>query len=550
MDDKMGHEQCVAFGKSLKRLGEVLQTARSSSETAAIVSEVLKIMRGFKVMGRAYADQLVKKVQEVRTLQKEKQVLEHKLEQLGTMVSGEPTVLKDTSNVDLTNAIRTEEQAKVQGKFKDGNVQVSLHLKCEEDVYKREVELAKLREAYTARTFDLRECRKEVLKLGIRLKNAESQAATKEQESLDEILKLKIDIRNLKEETTEVRRGAGRLEEQLGKATVRNEQFVELLKKDSKHQDELRRQQKNLKGYLQLLASKYSSTCESENLQLELRSLECRGLDEDTTFYLKTILERGIKPAKCSVETQTSFIPVSQSSSSTQTWYSTATEGTQTTFIDNPSALQPALPEFSTQTWYSTSAEGTQTAMNHNPSALDLDLPAFPGDVDHDVFHDQWALNFGPVLSIEAKAPQNLYVKEDVAVRRSAIAEDLWHKIDRENCLDQAGAKRPIEVIDLVSDSEEESENGRDVFQHKYRKLSQGLERKGNALDINVPFCEPSSPAVSMERKQVAAESFWIKTLYMFHDEGLNIACLFQSQFTTSNDLSKRRWSYYVSNTR
>ncbi|BBN08537.1 hypothetical protein MPTK1_4g12370 [Marchantia polymorpha subsp. ruderalis] len=485
MDDKMGHEQCVAFGKSLKRFGEILQTARSGSETAAIISEVLKIMRGFKVMGRAYADQLVKKVQEVRILQKEKQLLECKVEQLSSMVSGKPTVLKDTSNVDLSNAVRTEEQAKFQGKLKDGTVLVSLHFKCEEDLNKREVELAKLREAYTARTFDLQECRKEVLKLGLRLKNAESQAASKEKESLDEILKLKIDILNLKEETTEVRKGAGRLEEQLGKATVRNEQFVELLKKDSKHHDELRRQQKNLKGYLQLLASKYSSTCESENLQLELRSLECRGLDEDTTSYLKTILERGIKPARCSVETQTSFIPVSQSSISTQTWYSTATEGTQTNFIDDPSALQP----------YNTSAKGTQTALNQNPSALDLDLPAFQGDVDHDVFHDQWALNFGPVSNIEAKSP--LYVREDVAV-----TEDLWHKVDQEKCLDQVGSKRPIEVIDLVSDSEDESENGQDAFQHKYRKLSQGLERLGNVLDINVPFCEPSSQAISMGKKQ------------------------------------------------
>lgn len=153
MDDKMGHEQCVAFGKSLKRFGEILQTARSGSETAAIISEVLKIMRGFKVMGRAYADQLVKKVQEVRILQKEKQLLECKVEQLSSMVSGKPTVLKDTSNVDLSNAVRTEEQAKFQGKLKDGTVLVSLHFKCEEDLNKREVELAKLREAYTARTF-------------------------------------------------------------------------------------------------------------------------------------------------------------------------------------------------------------------------------------------------------------------------------------------------------------------------------------------------------------------------------------------------------------
>lgn len=329
------------------------------------------------------------------------------------------------------------------------------------------------------------------------MKNAESQAASKEKESLDEILKLKIDILNLKEETTEVRKGAGRLEEQLGKATVRNEQFVELLKKDSKHHDELRRQQKNLKGYLQLLASKYSSTCESENLQLELRSLECRGLDEDTTSYLKTILERGIKPARCSVETQTSFIPVSQSSISTQTWYSTATEGTQTNFIDDPSALQP----------YNTSAKGTQTALNQNPSALDLDLPAFQGDVDHDVFHDQWALNFGPVSNIEAKSP--LYVREDVAV-----TEDLWHKVDQEKCLDQVGSKRPIEVIDLVSDSEDESENGQDAFQHKYRKLSQGLERLGNVLDINVPFCEPSSQAISMGKKQ-GMLVFFVGYLYL-----------------------------------
>ncbi|KAL2630850.1 hypothetical protein R1flu_015536 [Riccia fluitans] len=307
MDDEVRHEHCEAFSNSLRRITEVIEsTTRPSHEFSVIVAEVLKLVRGFKIIGRSYADQLVSKVQEVKSVQFEKQMLEKKIEslqfQLSSQVFSVLPVPAVVPHFPSTDKVTPEQLFRIEGSIKDIYLEVNLHLRCEEELERRELQLAKLRKAYTALSFDLRECLKETSILEIRLRETEKQAAKNAKERIEllkthtrEINEVKDDNNRLEGETARLRKEACNLEEQLRMATVKNEQIDEILKSDSKLKDDLKRQQKMLKIYLQYLSSRFLSTKGSEDLEIELRGLECRGFDVETTSYLRTVLETGLK---------------------------------------------------------------------------------------------------------------------------------------------------------------------------------------------------------------------------------------------------------------
>ncbi|KAL2612228.1 hypothetical protein R1flu_023920 [Riccia fluitans] len=182
-------------------------------------------------------------------------------------------------------------------------LEVNLHMRCEEELEQRERELAKLREAYTNLSFDHASSREENYRLKARLRETEDQATktVKERTELlkthaQEVSELKEDSSRLEGEAARMFNEVGSLEEQLRMATLKNETFVDTLKADSTLKNDMRRQQQMLKIYLQDLSSRFLSTNGMDDLQAELRSLECRGFDAQTTSYLRTILEMGYKP--------------------------------------------------------------------------------------------------------------------------------------------------------------------------------------------------------------------------------------------------------------
>ncbi|KAL2649818.1 hypothetical protein R1flu_017946 [Riccia fluitans] len=389
----MGQEQCDAFAKSLQRLGETIGTIGSGNEAAAaIVTEVERIIRGFKIVGKAYVDMLVLRLQEVKVLQKEKHILQRRLEQLG--------VSSEVSAVLVEGGERSVEAS--------GDLEAETRRRRELESDKLELELAKLRQAYTSQTLELRACRNQVLRLEVRLKNAESMVAMKEKERLelelrlanvedtlvkkeeqrldlgakkgkeeleiklrraddlavanekrileletrlknaddlaavnkneslelqtrlkkaenltvskekekqelmkkhsDEMSSLKDDMMKVTNETRQLSKETGILQEKLRRATAKNELLLKSLKKGSGLQDDQSKQLKTLKGYLQTLAKSFSSKEGSHlhSLQTEMKIVECMGLDEETISFLKVILERSLKPSEVCVREKSS----------------------------------------------------------------------------------------------------------------------------------------------------------------------------------------------------------------------------------------------------
>ncbi|KAL2630189.1 hypothetical protein R1flu_014875 [Riccia fluitans] len=306
------NEHCKAFGDNLRRITEVISSMPPSHEFSLILEEVVNLIRGFKIIGRSYVDQLVMNVHEVNNLKMKKQMVEKKLETLQSQVSRvflrQPLVLQDASKLDLVKprSAKAEQQIKNGDSRKDVLLEVILHrnILYEEKLKQRERELAKLREAYTKLSTDLLECRKENSRLGTRLREIEEQETKKVQERKELSKTRTLEISELKDDRTRLGVGTARLgkeacvrEEQIWMTTSKNERVLAILKSDPKVKDDLqlKREHKMLRMYLRYLSSRFLSAKGSEDLQIELRGLDCRGFDAETTSYLRTILETGLK---------------------------------------------------------------------------------------------------------------------------------------------------------------------------------------------------------------------------------------------------------------
>ncbi|KAL2607764.1 hypothetical protein R1flu_026337 [Riccia fluitans] len=317
MDDEAKNDHCLAFNNSLRRIVDLLQSMRPIQDHEfQLVVEVRNLILWFHMIGNSYADQLGKDQKVVNALKKEKQMIKDNLvmkEKELTCLRVEKEMLdeKVLMSEQETNTLRTENQSlrmKLENlqfqKFSrvstvspalvavpegtstparpghqfsikstpagQGQVlsiddcveglrlEVNLHMRCEEELEQRERELAKLREAYTNLLFEVSE--------------------------------LKEDNSRLEGEAARLFNEVDSLEEQFRMATLKNETFVDTLKAYSKLKNDMRRQQQMLKIYLQDLLSRFLSTNGMEDLQTELRSLECRGFDAQTTPYLRTVL--------------------------------------------------------------------------------------------------------------------------------------------------------------------------------------------------------------------------------------------------------------------
>ncbi|KAL2630830.1 hypothetical protein R1flu_015516 [Riccia fluitans] len=188
IDERMKKEHCEEYSRSIHRMCEVIEREGKDNEAVmAIVAEVSKVVAGFQVLGRTYGVQLMKRVQEVRVLEKEKEILERKLHRLGmpsevsSSHSGGPAGLSDL--------------AQESGSC---NLKGDSDRKCGEEFDRLELELAELRSAYTARTLDLRDSRQQALSLEAKLRKAESSAETKENARLEPSKAHVDEIRHLK----------------------------------------------------------------------------------------------------------------------------------------------------------------------------------------------------------------------------------------------------------------------------------------------------------------------------------------------------------------
>ncbi|KAL2630845.1 hypothetical protein R1flu_015531 [Riccia fluitans] len=269
----MEHEERrAAFSGSLQRMIEIIQITEPGSDTAAVTlfAEVLNLVQSFKTFNTTYAAALAKKGEEANGLKTEIQGLEEILE------------ISQASAGAAKRQVRNEE------------VQVEHNLLCGEEL---ELKLAELRSEYTTTKFELRECWNHVLKLKTNVEDIETQAARDEEEAQEKLKAQKDEMRRLEDQMI----GLVRLRDALLQNEVRLQEqrrMATMKSKESKEQEELRRQLRALKGYLQVLASKITSTKVPKNLQTELKELKCGGLDEDTKSYLKIILERGLKPSE------------------------------------------------------------------------------------------------------------------------------------------------------------------------------------------------------------------------------------------------------------
>ncbi|KAL2654232.1 hypothetical protein R1flu_022360 [Riccia fluitans] len=221
MDDEARHEHCVAFSNSLQRIAKVIESTRSS-EVSVIVAEVLKLIRGFKIIGKLYADQLVMKAQEVRSLKMEKQALEREVQKLLFQLSSQVTSVVSKSGQPVARRAATT--------VKPATLEQLLGIEFES--------LGRMKDLHLE---DHRECLKENSRLEIRLRETENQAAksVKERRELvkthtQEISEVKDDYKRLDGETVRLRKERSRLEEQLRMATLKNERFVEIRKSHSK----------------------------------------------------------------------------------------------------------------------------------------------------------------------------------------------------------------------------------------------------------------------------------------------------------------------------
>ncbi|KAL2621220.1 hypothetical protein R1flu_001425 [Riccia fluitans] len=307
MDNEGRNEHCKSLETNLQRILGVIKSMPPSQEFSVILAQVVSLIRGFKILGRSYADQLVLGVQEVNTLKTKKQLLEKKLQLLryqAYSVFPEKTVVsQDASelNVFKPRPAIPEQNLSIGYSRKDENLEVNLHRKMasEEISMQRERELAKLGEVYTKLSSDLVECRKETSRLESRfreIKIQEMKRANERRELFEirtqEIRALKEVIISMEAEITRLGKKAGGREEQLLVAISKSENIP---KSDPQPKDVLRREHMRLRMYLRDLSSRLLNIKGSDDLQVELWGLECKGFDAETSSYLRTILETGLK---------------------------------------------------------------------------------------------------------------------------------------------------------------------------------------------------------------------------------------------------------------
>ncbi|KAL3688782.1 hypothetical protein R1sor_015091 [Riccia sorocarpa] len=164
-------QQVYYFANSLQRLREIIGTPWAGNETIGmLVPQVEKIIHGFAILGRAYEELLLGKVQAIRDLQADKERLAKRLEELG--------VSRDASTVFAEGRQGTANE-------RCGDLDAETRVGQEPESVKLAAELAKLRKLFAAQRLELRACRNLELRLRSRLKDAESMVATKEKERLD-----------------------------------------------------------------------------------------------------------------------------------------------------------------------------------------------------------------------------------------------------------------------------------------------------------------------------------------------------------------------------